>query len=91
MQISKPDEALQLPEGSLEVVSKTERGRVCEPYKFTSAEVVDAAGALLRENIELVGFAAQAEILAFRTNHFGWKHFEEAFALSGFRRNLKSR
>lgn len=91
MQISKPDEVLRLPEGSLEVVSKTERGRVCERYPFTSADVVDVAGKLLRENVELAGFAAQAEIIAYMTNHFGWKNFEEAFALSALRRSLPSR
>ncbi|MCC8977596.1 hypothetical protein [Bradyrhizobium acaciae] len=85
MHISTPSQALELPKGTLEVVSKTERGRICQLYKFTSAEVIDAAGALLSEKVELTGFTVQAEILAFRANHLGWKDFEEAFALHGSR------
>jgi hypothetical protein len=79
--ITDPKEALNLPLGTLEVVRQTDHGRVCDAIRFSSADVVDVTAQLLKHKIELANFSAQAELVAFMTNHFGWRGYKEAFAL----------
>jgi hypothetical protein len=81
MQITNPTQALNLPHGTLEVVRETQQGRVCDICTFTDADVINTARKLLDEKVELVDFVAQAELMAYMTNQFGWKGYREAFAI----------
>lgn len=81
MKISDPNDALALPLGKLEVIEETDAGRVCRICPFTKDEVLAVTRKLLDQKVELIDFAAQAEIVAFMTNRFGWKEYGEAFAV----------
>ncbi|WP_342723948.1 hypothetical protein AAFG07_33390 [Bradyrhizobium sp. B097] len=81
MRISQPRDALKLPLGTLEVVTQQDQGRVCRVCSFSKDDVVAITDKLLNERIELNDFIAQAEIVSFMINRFGWKDYREAFAL----------
>jgi hypothetical protein len=79
--ITEPSQALQLPVGTLEIIKNTKRGRVCDRCSFSPDDVIEITARLLEQKVELFDFSAQAELIAYMTNHFGWKGHKEAFAL----------